>query len=171
MLFKNKSQFGRSMIEMLGVLAIVGILSAGGIAGYSMAMQSHKTNALIEKVQLISQQIRVLYKGDYTEFQSLDDLINSGMLSDISSPFGGNLEGSYSGTSGTEIFWISSHNVPKDACVKILTSNWGDSGVFEGFFIYGVGTFTRGTGKFPVSLSNAISYCGEGDKVLYWRFK
>ncbi len=44
----RKKQFGRSMIEMLGVLAIVGILSAGGIAGYSMAMQSYKTNAFIE---------------------------------------------------------------------------------------------------------------------------
>ena len=31
---KKASQSGRSMIEMPGVLAIVGILSAGGIAGY-----------------------------------------------------------------------------------------------------------------------------------------
>ena len=30
---------GRSMIEMLGVLAIVGVLSVGGIAGYSKAME------------------------------------------------------------------------------------------------------------------------------------
>ena len=31
--------FGRSMIEMLGVLAIIGVLSVGGIAGYSKAME------------------------------------------------------------------------------------------------------------------------------------
>ena len=35
---------GRSMVEMLGVLAIVGVLSAGAMAGYSKAMQMHKMN-------------------------------------------------------------------------------------------------------------------------------
>ncbi|MBQ8869984.1 MAG: hypothetical protein IJ019_01245, partial [Alphaproteobacteria bacterium] len=35
---------GRSMVEMLGVLAIIGVLSVGGITGYSKAMQKHKLN-------------------------------------------------------------------------------------------------------------------------------
>lgn len=38
------SQTGRSIPEMLGVLAIVGILSVGGIAGYSRAMMKYKLN-------------------------------------------------------------------------------------------------------------------------------
>ena len=38
------AQFGRSMVEMLGVLAIIGVLSVGGIAGYSKAMRKHKLN-------------------------------------------------------------------------------------------------------------------------------
>jgi len=45
----SSSQNGRSMIEMLGVLAIVGVLSIGGIAGYSKAMRSYKINKLIEE--------------------------------------------------------------------------------------------------------------------------
>ena len=40
---------GRSMIEMLGVLAIVGVLSVGGIAGYSKAMEKFKINKIIEE--------------------------------------------------------------------------------------------------------------------------
>lgn len=36
------SQSGRSMVEMLGVLAIIGVLSIGGIAGYSRAMIKFK---------------------------------------------------------------------------------------------------------------------------------
>ena len=40
---------GRSMIEMLGVLAIVGVLSVGGIAGYSKAMEKWKVNQLISE--------------------------------------------------------------------------------------------------------------------------
>ena len=42
-MYKNFEK-GRSMIEMLGVLAIVGVLSVGGIAGYSKAMEKWKIN-------------------------------------------------------------------------------------------------------------------------------
>jgi hypothetical protein len=37
-------QGGRSMIEMLGVLAIIGVLSVGGIAGYTKAMRMYNSN-------------------------------------------------------------------------------------------------------------------------------
>ena len=40
---------GRSMIEMLGVLAIIGVLSVGGIAGYSKAMEQFKINKTIDE--------------------------------------------------------------------------------------------------------------------------
>ena len=40
-------QSGRSMVEMLGTLAIVGVLSVGAIGGYSYAMNKHRTNELI----------------------------------------------------------------------------------------------------------------------------
>lgn len=43
----KNNQFGRSMLEMLGVLAIIGVLSVGGIAGYSKAMEKFKVNKLI----------------------------------------------------------------------------------------------------------------------------
>ena len=42
-LIKN-TQSGRSMVEMLGVLAIIGVLSIGAIAGYSKAMMKYKLN-------------------------------------------------------------------------------------------------------------------------------
>ena len=40
---------GRSMIEMLGVLAIIGVLTVGGIAGYSKAMEKYKMNKIISE--------------------------------------------------------------------------------------------------------------------------
>lgn len=45
---KNRQCSGRSMIEMLGVLAIIGVLSVGGIAGYSKAMLNYKINKSVE---------------------------------------------------------------------------------------------------------------------------
>lgn len=46
-------QYGRSMIEMLGVLAIIGVLSVGGIAGYSKAMGKWKVNKISEEYSFV----------------------------------------------------------------------------------------------------------------------
>ena len=46
------NQSGRSMVEMLGVLAIIGVLSVGGIAGYKQAMIQHKVNKLVNDVHM-----------------------------------------------------------------------------------------------------------------------
>ena len=47
---KNVNESGRSMVEMLGVLAIIGVLSIGGIAGYTMAMNKYQANEIINTV-------------------------------------------------------------------------------------------------------------------------
>ena len=54
------SQLGRSMIEMLGVLAIIAVLSVGGIAGYSKAMLMWRSN--IQKnmlAEIVTNMIRI----------------------------------------------------------------------------------------------------------------
>ena len=38
------------MIEMLGVLAIIGVMSIGGIAGYRIAMNKYQANVILEDV-------------------------------------------------------------------------------------------------------------------------
>ena len=70
---KRKScESGRSMIEMLGVLAIVGVLSVGGIAGYSKAMMKWKINKMIEDYTMLmtglmeyQESLFKTYTGDY----------------------------------------------------------------------------------------------------------
>ena len=47
------NEFGRSMVEMLGVLAIIGVLSVGAIAGYSKAMLKYKLNKQTEQLTAI----------------------------------------------------------------------------------------------------------------------
>ncbi|MCP4395413.1 MAG: type II secretion system protein [Alphaproteobacteria bacterium] len=54
-------QSGRSMIEMLGVLAIVGILSVGALSGYSMAMSNLKANEAINEIRHYMVDIRTLF--------------------------------------------------------------------------------------------------------------
>ena len=64
---------GRSMIEMLGVLAIIGVLSVGGIAGYSKAMEKFKlTKALGDYSMLINGLIE--YKDNIRKIKTNDSL-------------------------------------------------------------------------------------------------
>ncbi len=54
---------GRSMVEMLGVLAIIGVLSVGAIAGYSKAMMKYKLNKQTEQISLVfNTLIKILYE-------------------------------------------------------------------------------------------------------------
>ena len=56
----RQGEVGRSMIEMLGVLAIIGVLSVGGIAGYYKAMQMLQTNQQRQILaELLSSFIRI----------------------------------------------------------------------------------------------------------------
>ena len=48
-----KLSAGRSMVEMLGVLAIIGVLSVGAIAGYSKAMMKYKLNKQTESIMQV----------------------------------------------------------------------------------------------------------------------
>ncbi len=43
---------GRSMVEMLGVLAVIGVLSIGGIAGYTTAMSYYRANEILNDINL-----------------------------------------------------------------------------------------------------------------------
>ena len=55
------NHIGRSMVEILGVLAIVGVLSVGGIAGYSTAMNKYKMNKQNEQILLYKQKIMIKF--------------------------------------------------------------------------------------------------------------
>ena len=60
-MIKINNSEGRSMIEMLGVLAIIGVLSVGGIAGYSKAMMKYIVNKTIDFITYTSQSIRTFF--------------------------------------------------------------------------------------------------------------
>ena len=79
----NSTQSGRSMIEMLGVLAIVGVLSVGGIAGYSKAMEKFKINKSIDEISHIVANIRTLY-AQQTTYDGLNvtNAIKMGVIPD-----------------------------------------------------------------------------------------
>ncbi len=50
---KTHSQSGRSMVEMLGVLAIIGVLSLGGIVGYKLAMNHYQASQIAHEMNMM----------------------------------------------------------------------------------------------------------------------
>ena len=63
---RGANSFGRSMIEMLGVLAIIGVLSVGGIAGYSKAMEKFKINKTIDEYTMLITGL-IEYKNNFIQ--------------------------------------------------------------------------------------------------------
>lgn len=136
---------GRSMIEMLGVLAIVGVLSVGGIAGYSKAMNKFKTNKIGDQIQMISTNIRTLFSSQraYTgltngmalraglipgEMYKADSQNSYSNDYSITNAFGGGvyIAAADQSTSGDEMaFTIAIDQIPQSSCVSIATTDWG----------------------------------------------
>ena len=55
----NLSQSGRSMVEMLGVLAVMGVLSIGAVMGFNYGMNKHRANQVLSDIRLIYQETRI----------------------------------------------------------------------------------------------------------------
>ena len=73
---RKRTEHGRSMVEMLGVLAIVGVLSVGGVYGYGVAMKKHKANELLHQASMLATTI------------SAKALTNDGVLPETITDFG-----------------------------------------------------------------------------------
>ena len=70
------TQSGRSMVEMLGVLAIIGVLSVGAIAGYSKAMMKYKLNKQAEQISSILDYVNI----HLDEFKRSKTTISTNMI-------------------------------------------------------------------------------------------
>ena len=71
----HSTETGRSMMEMLGVLAVMGVLSVGGTAMYTSAMNKHKANELLNEASkratsAATQFIQGKEKAFFNEFQN-----------------------------------------------------------------------------------------------------
>ena len=123
---------GRSMIEMLGVLAIIGVLSVGGIAGYSKAMTKFKTNQVADQVSTIVTNIKTLYaqQKDYSRLDR-ETALSLGVVptelgSDLTNPFNGGVD-VRSDDYDINTFIVYYLGLPKEACISLVTNDWGAS--------------------------------------------
>ena len=143
-----KGQTGRSMIEMLGVLAIIGVLSVGGIVGYTKAMERYRVNETVNQISHIVQNTRDLFKTQpnlygamsfYNTNMSNTNLANR-QLADkakifptalvkngYKNLFGGEIyyraDGRFAGDDG-KAFILAFSGIPQEACIELATRDW-----------------------------------------------
>ena len=68
---------GRSMIEMLGVLAIIGVLSVGGIYGYTVAMRKYKANEIVQTASMLATMAQAADGGEGADVTLKESGLNS----------------------------------------------------------------------------------------------
>ncbi len=134
--FEIKNQNGRSMIEMLGVLAIIGVLSVGGIAGYSKAMTKYRINKTIEQITLIAGNIRSFfapqgnYAGSNSDVNTGKAIIKKAKLVPDEMWDGNDIKDVWDGLvkvrayNNSTDFSISIQGVPQEACIELVTQDW-----------------------------------------------
>ncbi len=141
--FMNSEQSGRSMVEMLGVLAIIGVLSVGGISGYSKAMAKFKMSKAMDQMSMLVANIRTTYasmatySGLNTKAARDYGLASRDMYSTVAdhlvNAFGGDvfvsaIPNPNSGVAATG-FAIVYNGLDKEACMGLATADWGSAGL------------------------------------------
>ena len=137
----HSQETGRSMVEMLGVLAIIGVLSVGGIAGYSQAMSKFKVTKTTDQIQTMVTNIRTLFSTQrtYAGVATNSTMYATGVFTDEicsdgatcanpTNPFGGKIQLSTTKVGVADKgFAVAYSGLPADACVRLAMQDWGDA--------------------------------------------
>ncbi len=110
-------EIGRSMVEMLGVLAVIGILSVGSISGYTTAINKHHANEIVNDVNLRAHMLA-------------PQIVSNGSISNTSDLGTENkLGNTITVTPAANSFVINVADVPAGVCRDIVRSDWQDTPV------------------------------------------
>lgn len=143
-ILSRNDQNGRSMIEMLGVLAIIGVLSVGGISGYSRAMAKYKLTKAQDQITMLLMNIRTAYatSPSYTGLSAQtaadyaiapgDMIVTTGsegaVTKSLAGAFGGAVDVKAMGANNS-YFYITMRALAQESCRSLLTSDWGADGL------------------------------------------
>lgn len=135
----KKQESGRSMIEMVGVLAVMGLITAGAFVLITSAMSSQKISRVDDDVSAIVAGARLLYNGQ-TDFTGLSDNALQVMgFSNVKNPWGGNYgitssKCSKAATSNVECFTVTIGGIDSEnRCNALMGRNWAGGGTPGGF--------------------------------------
>ena len=134
------NESGRTMLEMLGVLGIMGIIMYGAAAGINYGMSTYKINQTYNEVQEVIQSIQDMYswqRGYPKDFSGKTLCDNDIFVRCIANPppntltpkntFEGVIEVKGSDCSGSlcNSFYVTYPNIPQEVCYRLQEMDWG----------------------------------------------
>ena len=121
-----RQESGRSMIEMLGVLAIMGVITVGAIAMISRAMRTQKLNMVNDDVMQMVTMVRNIH-GEYDDFSNMNGTTIFGAIGmSNTNPYGGTYELAVD-PSNPRQFVVTINGLGKTECESLMTKGWSDS--------------------------------------------
>ena len=148
----RRVESGRSMVEMLGTLAIIGVLSVGSIAGYRYAMDNYYTNEILagasQRAVLVAAQIASGREASLKEFDKIETAggtFGKEVKTDIEGEFG-----------------IIVTGVKESVCKNILKATEGTDAVLAKIDGSDFTEENCSAGEFRITYSNDLGKGGEG---------
>lgn len=117
---------GRSMIEMLGVLAIMGVITVGAIGMIATAMRTQKLTAVNDEVVQMVTMVRNIH-AEYDDFSNMDgSTIFSVIGMSDKNPYGGAYSLSVDPANARQ-FIVSINGLGQSECKSLVAKAWSDS--------------------------------------------
>jgi hypothetical protein len=118
------------MIEMMGVLAIMGVITVGAITMISAAMKSQKRATVNDEVTQIVTGVRQLL-GEYDDFSNINNSTIFGAIGmSARNPYGGAYELAANPANARQ-FIVLIGGLSKSDCEYFVTKAWTDSVDFQ----------------------------------------
>lgn len=126
---------GRSLMEMLGVFAIIGVMTASSLGIYSAIQKSQSRKIALLEIEQIAKNTKLLLelRGDYTGV-SVDYLVKAGALKNSVPPIGGT-DWSVSATDAGKTFSITLTQLSNGECEYFSAGkpNWAKTIKVNGY--------------------------------------
>lgn len=134
---------GRSMVEMLGVLAVIGVLTISGFALVDKMRKNHQVSRVMDEIAIVAQKTRSFlreYDSDdacihpscsIVQKMNADNMIPDSLVYEDKKLV--NVDDvrfyvdftNHSSTQEKVLFKLYVENVTEEMCLKIATANWG----------------------------------------------
>ena len=166
---------GRSMIEMLGVLAIIGVLSIGGLHVINRMQYEHKAAQLVndfsETVTKLQKSIGQMDSGytDISVFAYKNNLYSTNWVPNPGRIFiyTGLLSSTYRllGTSSSKYYQVQAMKVDDNICIRLAMQE------FPNIYVVNVNFHGVRNSKIKLSLKNVTDKCNKGsDNIVDFYF-
>ena len=135
--YLRHNQKGRSMVEMLAVIMIIGVLTVGALTGFNQTMEKYNVGKMHTDIQSISTEIanlnswRRVYTEDAVAMSLLcandvfpDGCVQNGEDVKAYNPFGGKYTVNLGTGSDDGLLIIKADDLPAGACEDLIIREW-----------------------------------------------